>query len=190
MKLVVELSKRGRHGIQLIPGAIEIFLLLFAGDVMLLSNTIVSLQNQVDDLKREADWLYLTINLDKTNIMVYRMGGHLAVSEKWLYGNGMVKVINAYKYLGMTFTTTLSLNAVLSEGCRKGKKGVMESQKSMRKLSTFDPCLFWNNFDAQIEPILTYAAEVWGLGNVTQIEKVYTFAIKRFLNVPLTLQIK
>ena len=66
----------------------------------------------------------------------------------------------------------------------------MESQKSMRKLSTFDPCLFWNNFDAQIEPILTYAAEVWGLGNVTQIEKVYTFAIKRFLNVPLTLQIK
>ena len=101
----------------------------------------MSQQNQVDDLKREADWLYLTINLDKTN-MVFRMGGHLAVSEKWLYGNGMVKVINAYKYLGMTFTTTLSLNAVLSEGCRKGKKGVMEMQKSTRKLSTIVSCSF------------------------------------------------
>ena len=58
--------------------------------------------------------MYLTINLDKTNVMVLRMGGNLAVSEKWLYGNGVVKVTNAYKYLGMMFTTKLSLNAVLS----------------------------------------------------------------------------
>ena len=39
-ELAVELSKRGRHGIQLIRGATEIFLLLFADDVILLSNTI------------------------------------------------------------------------------------------------------------------------------------------------------
>jgi hypothetical protein len=40
-------------------------------------------------------------------------------------------------------------------------------------------------FNAQIEPILTYGAEVWGLENVSQIEKVHTFAVKRFLGVPL-----
>ena len=141
-ELAVELSKRGWHGIQLIRGAIEIFLLLFADDVILLSNTIVGLQNQLDNLTREADRLYLTIILDKTNVMVFRMGGHLAVSEKWLYGNRVVKVTNAYLYLGMMFTTKLSLIAVLSEGCRKGKKGLMKIQKSMRKLSTIDPCLF------------------------------------------------
>ena len=39
-ELDVVLSKTGKHGIQLIPGAIEIFLLLFADDVILLSNTI------------------------------------------------------------------------------------------------------------------------------------------------------
>ena len=62
--------------------------------MILLSNTIVGLQNQLDNLKREAARLYLTINLDKTNVMVLRMGGNLAVSEKWLYGNGVVKVTN------------------------------------------------------------------------------------------------
>ena len=41
------------------------------------------------------------------------------------------------------------------------------------------------SFDTQIEPILTYSSEVWGLENVDQLEKVHTFAIKRFLNVPL-----
>ena len=84
------MSKTGKHGIQLIPGTTEIFLLLFADDVILLSNTIVGLQNQLDSLKREPDRLYLTINLEEKNknIMV------------WVYGNTIVKVTNAYKYLG------------------------------------------------------------------------------------------
>ena len=61
----------------------------------------------------------------------------------------------------------------------------MEIQKAMRRLSSSDPMNFWKLFDSQIEPMLTYAAEVWGLGNVDQIEKVQTFAMKRFLSVPL-----
>jgi len=58
--------------------------------------------------------------------MVFRMGGHLATGEKWLYGNAVVKVANAYKYLGMIFTTKLNVSAALSDVCRKGKQGVME----------------------------------------------------------------
>ena len=129
-ELAIEVSKTGKHGIQLIPGTIEIFLLLFADDVILLSNTIVGLQNQLDSLKREPDRLYLTVNLEKTNIMV------------WMYGNTIVKVTNAYKYLGIFSTTKLSVSAALSDVCKKGKKGVIEIQKSMRRLSTTDPCLF------------------------------------------------
>ena len=61
--------------------------------------------------------------------MVFRMGGHLATREKWLYSNAVVKVAYAYKYLVMIFTTKLSVSAALSDVCRKGKKGVMEIQK-------------------------------------------------------------
>ena len=71
------------------------------------------------------------------------MGGHLTAREKWLYGNAVVKVTNAYKYLGMIFTTKLSLSAALSDVCTKGKKGVMEIQKSMRRLST--TCLLYTS---------------------------------------------
>ena len=55
----------------------------------------------------------------------------------------------------------------------------MEIQKSMRRLSTTDPCLFWKHFDTQIT-ILTYAAEVWGIHDTKQTEKLRAFAIKRF----------
>ena len=61
----------------------------------------------------------------------------------------------------------------------------MEIQKSMRRLNCSDPTVLWKIFDTQIEPILTYAAEVWGLEDVGQIEKVQTFALKRFMGVPL-----
>lgn len=185
-ELAIEVSAYGRHGIQLLPGCIEIFLLLFADDIILLSNTVIGLQNQLNHLKAEADRLHLTVNLDKTNVMVFRGGGHLADREKWHYGDEEVKVTNCYKYLGLTFTTRLSVNSALTEVCRKGRMGVMEILKSLKKLNCIDPGIFWKLFDAQIEPVLTYAAEVWGLEeNARQVEKVHTFAIKRFLGVPL-----
>jgi len=45
--------------------------------------------------------------------------------------------------------------------------------------------IFWKLSDSEIEPMLTYAAEIWGLENVGQMGKVQTFAMKRFLRVPL-----
>ena len=117
-ELAVELSKNGKHGIQLIPGASEIFMLLFADDVILLSSTPAGLQNQLNHLKTEADRLYLIVNLDQTNITVFRMGIHLSARQRWLYGNEEVKVINAYKYLGLTFATKLCINTVLSDACK------------------------------------------------------------------------
>ena len=119
-ELVLELSKNGKHSILLISGAIEIFMLLFGDDIILLSRTPAGLQNQLNHLETESDRLYLTVNLDKTYILVFRMGGDLAARERWLYGNEEVKVINAYKYLGITFTTKLCINSVLLDVCIKG----------------------------------------------------------------------
>ena len=96
-ELAIEMAKKGRHGIQLVPGAVKIFLLLFADDMIILSDTVVGLQNQLNSLKQEADRLQLTVNLDKTNIIVFRKGGHLSQNEIWWYGNAEVKVTNTYK---------------------------------------------------------------------------------------------
>ena len=93
--------------------------------------------------------------------------------------------INAYKYLGITFTTKLCINSVLLDVCIKGNRDVMKIQKSTRSLSCSDPTVLWKLFDTQIEPTLIYAAEVWGLEDVDPVEKVQTFAMKRFLGVPL-----
>ena len=81
-ELAVEVSRNGKHGIQMIPGAIEIVLLLFADDVILMSSTPTGLQNQLNHLKNEADRLYLSVNLDKTNIMFFLYGWTLGCERK------------------------------------------------------------------------------------------------------------
>ena len=184
-KLALELSRKGKHGIQMIPGPVEIFLLLFADNLILLSGTVKGLQNQLKSIHEEADGLGLTVNMDKTNIMVIRMGRHLSANEKWFYGNSEIKVVNSYRYLGMIFSTKLSFNYAWNESCRKGKRGVIEILKSLRKLGSIDYYLFWKMFDVQIEPIITYGAEIWGLNINSQMEKVHTYAMKRFLNVAI-----
>ena len=64
--------ENGKHGIQLIPGFEETFLLLFADDIVLISSTPSSLQNQIDNLEKASKSLSLTVNLNKTKVMIFR----------------------------------------------------------------------------------------------------------------------
>ena len=47
--------------------------------------------------------------------MAFLVSAHLATREMWLYGNAVVKVTNAYKYLGMNFTAKFSVSVALSD---------------------------------------------------------------------------
>ena len=75
--------------------------------------------------------------------MVFGMGRQWAARERWIYGDQEVKVRSACKYLVMTFATKLCINFVLSDVCKKGKRGVIEIQKAMRRLSSPDPMIFF-----------------------------------------------
>ena len=61
--------RSGKHGIQLLPGHDEIFSLLFADDIVLVSSTPSELQNQINSFEKASKSLGLTVNLDKTKVM-------------------------------------------------------------------------------------------------------------------------
>lgn len=178
---------RGRHGIQLLPDLVELFILLFADDIVLLSDTARGLQNQIDILHEACTKLFLNINKDKTKVMVFRKGGFLGKNEKWTLDGSELEVVNEYKYLGYVFTTKMSLNKGVDAQAVKGKRASVECVKSISKLNDISKSCFFRIFDSQVQPVLLYASEVWGLHRLDNIEKVHTFAIKRFLKVPLKL---
>ena len=81
-KLVDKLIESGIRGLQFFPEIIEILLLLFADDVILLSDTIIGLQRQLSILGYFCDDYHIAVNTGKTKVLVFRNGGNLARREK------------------------------------------------------------------------------------------------------------
>jgi hypothetical protein len=144
---------------------------------------VVGLQRQLNNLYRAATNLELKINMGKTNIIVFRKGGYLSKNEIWSYGNERVAVVNAYRYLGVYFSTRLSFNFTCEDIANKAKKAVIVILQILYKLNSSSFSVFCRLFDSQVQPVLQYGAEIWALEKCVQIEKVHLFAMKRFLNV-------
>ena len=184
-EIAVELSNVGQHGIQLQPGMLGLFLLLFADDLALLSSTAIGLQNQLNQLSRMCEERLLKINIEKTKVMVFRKGGHLGKKEVWYLGSQKLDVVNNYTYLGYTFTTMLSTNQSVNYLAMKGRKATLACVRALSRCWEISKKTFFKICDVQIQPIILYGAEIWGLQCLKNVEKVHTFACKRFLNVPV-----
>ena len=85
--------RNGKHDFQLLPCLEEIFLLLFADDIVLVSSTPSGLQNQINNLEKASNSVGLTVNLDKTKVMIFRKGGHIASGEKWFYNGNEIEIV-------------------------------------------------------------------------------------------------
>ena len=57
---------------------ISIYLLMFADDAVIFSETVEGLQTSIDNLRQYCDKWNLTVNISKTKIVVFRKGGPLS----------------------------------------------------------------------------------------------------------------
>ena len=181
-----KIKNEGKHGIQLLPGMLEILILLFADDIALISQSQIGLQNQLNVLKSICDMLDLSVNEGKTKVMVFRRGGILSRHERWTYGDKPLEVVNNYCYLGYVFTTRLSVVKGIQHMTLKAKKAYGCLIKLLLKSKYITKECYFKVFDLKIAPILMYASEVWGIQNIESIEKVHLMACKHFLGVPIS----
>ena len=182
-ELALEIINNGRHGVNFSQYFIELFILLFADDILLLSETVVGLQTQLNSLHRAATKLELRVNMSKSNIIVFRKGGYLSAREIWYYGGTRVDVVNTYKYLGIHFTTKLSFKFACDDLVSRAKKAVLKIFKSLSKFEDYPADIFFKLFGSQIQPIVQYGSEIWGLEKGIMIEKIQVFFMKKLLGV-------
>ena len=91
-----------------------------------------------------------------------------------------------YKYLGIYFSTRLSFPHALNDMSQPAKKGVICSFKLLWSLGERSLSIFFKLFDTQIQSMLNYGSEVWGLdADHTPTERVHLFALKGFLKTSL-----
>ena len=81
--------------------------------------------------------------MSKTKIIVFRKGGFLAANEVWRYGDEEIEVVNSYKYLGLYFTTKLSLTQAVGDLAAKAKNQP-DTQMSVETRKCTEKCIFKN----------------------------------------------
>ena len=116
-----EIHRRGGYRIQLFPDLVEVGILLFADDIVLIADSVFELQKKLDILYEVAVKLGLVVNMDKSKVVVFRKGGHLASHDRWHIGNTILEVVSEYSYLGLIFSTMLNNNVMLSRLATRSK---------------------------------------------------------------------
>ena len=126
-------------------------------------DSVCGLLKQLNILHETADHLGLVATSDKSTIVVFRNGGHIALSERWFYGQNALSVVIVCTYLGIRLSTKLSFPHALNDIAVRARKGVVNIFKLVWSLGKRSPSIFFNLFFCKIQPILNYGGEAQGL---------------------------
>ena len=103
-----ELMQNGVDGIDI--GMLKLYLLLYADDIVIFSSTSDGLQKGLDVLSEYCQKWKLTVNTEKTKIMIFRKGGSLPRNLSFVFQGSVLEIVNKFIYLGIIFSTGGSFN--------------------------------------------------------------------------------
>jgi len=146
----------------------DIFCILFADDIANCADTAVNLQLQINAIAEFCTLTSMTLNLKKTEVMVFRNGGPLRHYEKWYFNNCPVNTTSVYKYMGILYTPKLCWSAAKTRLAAQGRKALFAIKEYQIPFGYFCCTEFFKLFDAMVAPILTFGSEIWGSHIVIQ----------------------
>ena len=134
--------------------------LLYADDLVLLSESLQGLQNSLTKLSHYCDEWGLQINISKTKSLVFNNTGR-TTSHKFYINNTPIENSRNYVYLGVTFSKSGSFTEVKNNLYHKGLKALFKVKKCFQGHSPKIKTIL-HIFDHTIKPILLNGSEIWG----------------------------
>lgn len=135
--------------------------LMYADDIVLLSNSKEGLQTRLDKLHCYCtDWC-LDVNLSKTKILIFNKPGKF-LKEILRFNNENVECVNTCKYLGVIFSSSGLFHHGKEELYRKSLKANFKLRKSMLSCNPSIKTSI-HLYDHTIKPILMYCSEILGM---------------------------
>ena len=162
--------------------------LMYADDLILLSDTKEGLQKQIDKMGFYCDEWKLDVNIKKTKIMIFNRGNNL-IKNEFRYKDVVLQNVKQFKYLGFSISAkNCSFSPTIDDLSLKANRAIFALNNKI-KISKLPRRLALKLFNSQITPILLYGSEVWGpymnydylSWELSKIERVQTQFLKRML---------
>lgn len=179
----MHLSKNIQDGVTL--DHLQLYLLLFADDAVLVSETPDGLQRALDNLHDYCIRWNLNVNTEKTKIVVFRKGGTMGQNDHWYYAGREIEVVNSFNYLGVVFScggSFMQHAKYLSDKALKAMHSLLQITKDME----IPVNIMLQLFDSLVASILNYGCETWGFLNAECVERIHRKFLKYILNVKLS----
>ena len=145
-ELALQVESSCYPGTQLHPDTIQIFLLLFADDIVLFADTILGLKKRINALETFCDEHNMVINLEKNKVIVFKKGGCLSRREKWFFKGEQLECVSFYKYLGIVFSKTLSWYSHVNNASAQAKKVHVVYLNHCTSYNRYHMCYSLKNF--------------------------------------------
>ena len=153
----------------ILPDGSKLSSLLYADDLVILSQTATGLQNAIDLLSEFCHSWKLVVNLKKIKVVIFQKKMRQAQKYQFFIDQQSIDVVPEYTYLGMKITSNGSFRAGI-DLLKEISSYALEAIQKKFKLSSLSLDIANKIFDAIILPILTYTAEVWGVFEKNEFE--------------------
>ena len=140
----------------------EVSCLMYADDLVLLSQSYEGLQPLLERLKSFFDTWSLKVNVDKTKLIIFNKSGNILKIFSFRYENQNIAITNEYKYLGIIFKPSGTFSYAISHQYKKASKAMFCIRKSLFS-DRINLVSHLKLFEACVKPILLYCSEIWGL---------------------------
>ncbi len=137
--------------------------LMFADDLVLLSSTRAGLQSMLGALERFSRRTGLTVNREKTKVVVF--GAHLKKAQEgdpFCIDGGAIATVASYRYLGVEVSCSGSWTPAVEALSAAGMRASHALRHRCREMHLYDPGVRAELFDSLVRPVLLHGAEVWG----------------------------
>ena len=164
--------------------------LLWADDLVLISDSENGLQKQLNGLLSFCANNCMIINELKTKAMVFR--AHSGPPNIHINGHP-IQTVSQYKYLGNILTATSTLKGDIFRNNHsyirnKARKAAFGLKHKLKSLGSIPPRTSFYLFETLIRPILLYGSDFWGINspNNDAIDKVFYQYVRCVLKVKAT----
>ena len=147
-------------GVQLTDST-RINCILWADDIILLSETENGLNKLLSELNVYSDLNRLTVNTEKTKCMIFNKTGRL-IRRDFFLGTSRLENVRSYKYLGLIITPSGEIRSALEDLRSRALKAYMALKNKLG--ASFRDHLddTVGIFDSLVKPILLYGSDFWG----------------------------
>ena len=164
--------------------------LLYADDIVLMSDTPDNLQDILNTVYSWCSKWRLGVNMSKTKIMHFRKKSILRSNHVFSFGDNEIDYCDEYRYLGMQLNELLDYTHsanVLSDASSRALGAVISRYYATQGLNYKTFTKLYANL---VEPVMDYASSIWGYkvhnkNNTTQHRAMRCFlGVGKFTAIP------